>query len=553
MPFPVHIRDEALVRAARYCCVCRQFKGRNIEVHHVVQEADGGENNLDNAIPLCADCHADAGHYNPRHPRGTKFSPSELRKARDRWYQIVARGPVPIVEAGQPLHSRYLICKSFEAIQEIAGEDLSNFPVRNAMLVRSPIHYFVARAVELHKKKWRHSRQFGASFQSEEDFLRAYPDARKIASSTTQGYQWLHYARRPTKEELQKVVGPEDFVTRTLLELGVPPEELCRVDAQTDECGGVLLQEEYKLRTLCVAYLVVTNVSDSRVRLVALQGDLRGRSDFGSLEGFASAGLGGEANETQLPLPAVEVAPDHSVVVPVATVLGPFGGLPEQKHWGGIEHLADGQAQETSYAHLERGNDSQWTYWGPVLLSPKIALERFGVRETVNVHELDLGNVYVLGRFWEMGSCPHLFAITSGGAVTYIGEIFVGAPGELHTERLQVSQSIRALVLVELQNELTKIHSIAADDREVTGELLLRKGDYVIVPAMGIACIQVTGSYQLLSAPPVHALKDTDRVRMAISTFGLHLESWQADRLGPCATREHVDLDWMPATATASK
>lgn len=29
MPFPTHIRDEALVRAARYCCVCHQFKGRN--------------------------------------------------------------------------------------------------------------------------------------------------------------------------------------------------------------------------------------------------------------------------------------------------------------------------------------------------------------------------------------------------------------------------------------------------------------------------------------------------------------------------------------------
>ena len=89
MPFPRSVREQALVLAARHCCVCHRYKGVKIEVHHLEQEADGGGNDLENAIALCFDCHADAGHYNPDHPRGTNFSPRELRMARATWHRLV--------------------------------------------------------------------------------------------------------------------------------------------------------------------------------------------------------------------------------------------------------------------------------------------------------------------------------------------------------------------------------------------------------------------------------------------------------------------------------
>lgn len=86
VPFCRELRDEALVRSARACCVCHVHAGRDAEVHHIVQEADGGANDLDNAIVLCSRCHGEAGHYNIRHPRGTKYSPAELRRHRDEWW-----------------------------------------------------------------------------------------------------------------------------------------------------------------------------------------------------------------------------------------------------------------------------------------------------------------------------------------------------------------------------------------------------------------------------------------------------------------------------------
>ena len=59
----------------------------------VEQEADGGSNDLENAIVLCFKCHAEAGHCNPRHPCGTKYSATELRKHRDAWWKYCDYDP----------------------------------------------------------------------------------------------------------------------------------------------------------------------------------------------------------------------------------------------------------------------------------------------------------------------------------------------------------------------------------------------------------------------------------------------------------------------------
>jgi len=93
MPFPRPVRDEALVKSHRRCCVCHEFGGRSVNVHHIIQEADGGANTIDNAICLCLRCHAEAGHFNPRHPMGTKYSPDELRNHRDQWWQHCVKHP----------------------------------------------------------------------------------------------------------------------------------------------------------------------------------------------------------------------------------------------------------------------------------------------------------------------------------------------------------------------------------------------------------------------------------------------------------------------------
>src|SRR4051812_28728003 len=92
MGFRDSVKEDALFACARTCCICRKFKGLKIELHHIVPEADRGADDFENCIPLCMDCHTDAGHYNRDHPKGSRYKPGELRRLRDEWYRLVKAG-----------------------------------------------------------------------------------------------------------------------------------------------------------------------------------------------------------------------------------------------------------------------------------------------------------------------------------------------------------------------------------------------------------------------------------------------------------------------------
>lgn len=93
MSFSPLAKENALVRSRRCCCICHEFAGLYTNVHHIVQKADGGEDDIDNAIVLCLRCHGEVGHYNVRHPIGNKYSEDELRKHRDQWWAWCVEQP----------------------------------------------------------------------------------------------------------------------------------------------------------------------------------------------------------------------------------------------------------------------------------------------------------------------------------------------------------------------------------------------------------------------------------------------------------------------------
>lgn len=53
---------------------------------------------MDNAIPLCLECHGLVEMYNPSHPKGTKIKFTELKKRRDQIYDEHTRHLVPSLE-----------------------------------------------------------------------------------------------------------------------------------------------------------------------------------------------------------------------------------------------------------------------------------------------------------------------------------------------------------------------------------------------------------------------------------------------------------------------
>jgi len=85
---------KVLLWCDRHCCLCGKPCGTNIIVHHIEQK---GENltDINNAIPLCLNCHGKIKNYNPQHPVGTAYKIKEIKARRDQIYEKYTRHLVP--------------------------------------------------------------------------------------------------------------------------------------------------------------------------------------------------------------------------------------------------------------------------------------------------------------------------------------------------------------------------------------------------------------------------------------------------------------------------
>jgi len=94
LPFDEREKIDILLWCDRHCCLCGKACGTNIVIHHIRQQ---GENfsDIDNAIPLCLDCHEKIKNYNPGHPVGTSYKIEEIIARRDQIYEKYTRYLVP--------------------------------------------------------------------------------------------------------------------------------------------------------------------------------------------------------------------------------------------------------------------------------------------------------------------------------------------------------------------------------------------------------------------------------------------------------------------------
>ena len=88
-----------LAKCHRRCCVCHRYCGVKMETDHIVPRSAGGPDTIDNAIPLCFECHAEIHSYNDSHPRGRKFTPEELKQHKEQWLTICRDDPGALLQA----------------------------------------------------------------------------------------------------------------------------------------------------------------------------------------------------------------------------------------------------------------------------------------------------------------------------------------------------------------------------------------------------------------------------------------------------------------------
>lgn len=133
--FPAEVVEHLLLACHRHCCICHKAAGMKVEIHHIIHKNKGGADTEENGIPLCFDCHAEVGAYNPAHPKGRKFSESELRKHKEQWFRICemapwAREPVQVTAPpGRDLDVDHLV-------REIRSRELWKPAVSGALLAQ---------------------------------------------------------------------------------------------------------------------------------------------------------------------------------------------------------------------------------------------------------------------------------------------------------------------------------------------------------------------------------------------------------------------------------
>jgi len=119
--FKAEDKKKMLLWCDRHCCLCGKQCGGNIEINHIDKNDN---NNLDNGIPLCFECHG-LVHAYENTPKGTKFSSEELKSRREQVYDKHTAHLVP------PIH--YEIISDMRPLPDI-GFTISHrggpFPVR---------------------------------------------------------------------------------------------------------------------------------------------------------------------------------------------------------------------------------------------------------------------------------------------------------------------------------------------------------------------------------------------------------------------------------------
>lgn len=155
MGFPADLKEQALLACGRYCCLCHKFCGLKIELHHIVQASEGGRDTFENCIPLCFDCHGDMRSYDHKHPKGTKYTPLELKGHRDKWYAKAAgavslAGAEATAEEDRKVFAWLVLTLPYEGVVSLLDHEDFGTPFRLASL--APLYRFLHQAESPHNE-----------------------------------------------------------------------------------------------------------------------------------------------------------------------------------------------------------------------------------------------------------------------------------------------------------------------------------------------------------------------------------------------------------------
>lgn len=478
MGFSDKIKHECLVRSARHCCICHKYKGVKVEVHHIKPKEQGGKDTLDNAIVLCFDCHADAGHYHANHPKGTHLSPAELRKHKENWYKQVAEGKIPQIQEEQELYVRHLLCKNWDIVKDIVEGDFQEIPMPLPQILENDVLRSVKYIIK-EENNIQDTNYQGSNFSSKEEILEKYPDAKEI-NEYEEDYDYTFYkiVRPLNKEDINNST---NFVYKKMLKEGINPSKLGEVLYYISGCGySEGYYENVIIRNRSLLFLQIENISSRPLKISSIEGQSCNQGKFTPIiysEALKSPNM---LNK----LPDIYIKPNQIVLIPQAILLEPLDGYyPESiredvKRTGetgiGIGHIIDNKDWIDKVEII-----------GPFNIIENINYkDNMEVDELFPIHQFDFSNLYLMQRHWYCGSCPHIFIKNkSGNKWKYFTETLTGNSKDslfIHNIELEIDK----IRIWEIEDEISYFEQLEIIDRyaDIIKSFLpfsLNKGDFI--------------------------------------------------------------------------
>jgi hypothetical protein len=543
MGFPGSVKQEALVLSARRCCVCRQFKGVGIEVHHIKPQSEGGADTLDNAIALCFDCHAAAGHYNPEHPRGSRFGPRELRKHRAKHYAAVEAGHFPTVpsETAASIHIRHLVCLDYDQARSVLAANFQNEHFKINRLLQNKVSAFMERVLD-DELPWPQgaltrlglatpgSISVDGYWTDREALSAAFPE---FATSDVRAIQ---------SSDLESGIVANRLLAACLRD-GMAPKDLGTLGVHHNFCGEEGWYIAYAVRRPLFVFTIIENVGRSHLTLAGLVG----RTE--EPRGVAPRPLSKVAGHiVEEGAPGVGLGPGETITLPIAVLLSPHAEDDLAFEW--VDNFEVSHAEVEYVASTDpaaRLDERSYLKVGPSFELQAMRVQSGVAVETIDGRPFDIRRVYLLGRGWLAGSCPHVVAELSDGGLVHLGEILEDAWRVTSTSLLQTPPQTRWLHICEFEFEVTTILQITIGGRShEQGARTLRRGEFISVAVDGAQGIEVTGHYE--SALRGTESHDQARLKRSLVAGGLRVlrtrllspdDAWLAHR-DLCAGRAEM-------------
>lgn len=486
MGFSPTIKQQAIIASARHCCVCHRYKGVKIEVHHIIQEADGGPNTFENAIPLCFDCHSDAGHFNDRHPKGTKFSKQELLKSRDTWYEFIKKNPsVEKILISNIIQTSYYVLHSFDVLESVLNGDFSSINKFRSRVyfAENDISNQWKSILKSHKVDYEYNTdqktilELG-QFASQEDYIKKYKNVEIIDRS---GVDHPYYvAKRETSwSELIDFFSPNNFINE-IAKSGLDAKEFCisLLYENGDSCGGETpsfgFTEYLEISPMSFVFLGITNASRTPIKLNKLNTSIK---------------------EETIKLPNFNLLPFEMVLLPISTSIN----LQSIIDNNGIvlEHLDGDRGQDFSrILNSNEIKEQSVKYFQNKINPVSIVFNDNEGEFEIEIHDFDFTNLYSVNSYWQIGSCPHLFLINKLGRQEYSRELLVSCSYTKGIDTFEVPINIYQIVIRELEDEVTYIDRLFVNDEIVVEFRTLAKGEELVIDVSPLDKVKIEGSYE---------------------------------------------------------